>query len=362
MAPMQTGGIHLMTCAAVAAAITFPASSLQTSAPAPTVPRAAPAVPVLTASVVPAPTAALTASAALTVPAASAAPAVSAVPVSAGRPAPAVPVAGPAVPVSAWDARDSAPAAPGRAVFLYEPGTGTVHLSKQAARRMPVASLTKVMAAYVVLREARLDDTVTITAADVKHAARNGATHASLRAGERLTVRDLLYGVMLPSGADASHALARVYGPGNARFVAKMNTMARSLGLTDTSYANADGLPKPKPGYSTATDQAKLAEIALRDPTMRIISATRRHVVPKTKLHRAHVWTNSNKLLGKTPGALGVKTGYTDAAGYCLSFAADRDGRRIVGVILGESKSERRFQTATRLLDWAEELAPVPAV
>ncbi|MET8051219.1 serine hydrolase [Streptosporangium sp. NPDC005286] len=255
----------------------------------------------------------------------------------------------------AWQGRASVPSVPGRAAYLYDTGTGAVHLSKQAGKRMPVASLTKVMTAYVVLREARLDDTVTIQAADVRHAASNGATHASLRAGERLTVRDLLYAVMLPSAADASHALARVYGPGNARFVAKMNATARSMGLVDTTYASADGLPRPAPGHSTALDQAKLADIALRDPVLRTIASSRRHVVAKSKVHRAHSWTNSNKLLGKTPGVLGLKTGYTSAAGYCLSFAADRDGHRLIGVILGESSADRRFQTATRLLDWASE-------
>ena len=251
--------------------------------------------------------------------------------------------------------RRAVPSVPGRAAYLFDATTGTIHFSKQAAKRMPVASLTKVMTAYVVLREAQLSDTVTVKAEDVKHATTNGATDAGLRAGERLTVRDLLYGVMLPSGADAANALARVYGPGNAKFVAKMNLAARSLGLADTRYANADGLPKPSPGYSTAQDQAKLADIALREPTLRIIASTGRHAVKKSASHRAHTWTNSNKLLGKAPGAVGLKTGYTSAAGYCLSFAADRDGHRIIGVILGESNADRRFQTATRLLDWASE-------
>ncbi|MFF3440197.1 D-alanyl-D-alanine carboxypeptidase family protein [Streptosporangium sp. NPDC002721] len=276
---------------------------------------------------------------------------------AATAPAPALfdrsPVRVPATAAPVAERRVSVPSVPGRAAYLYDASTGTVHLSKQAGKRMPVASLTKVMTAYVVLRQAKLGDTVTIQAADVRHAAANGATHASLRAGERLTVRDLLYAVMLPSGADASHALARVYGPGDTKFVAKMNATARSMGLVDTRYANADGLPKPSPGYSTALDQAKLADLALRDPLLRAIASTRRHVVAKSKVHRAHSWTNSNKLLGKTPGVMGLKTGYTRAAGYCLSFAADRDGHRLVGVILGESNADRRFQSATRLLDWA---------
>nr|BFE82626.1 hypothetical protein GCM10020093_052270 [Planobispora longispora] len=85
-----------------------------------------------------------------------------------------------------------------RAAYLVDTTTGTVHLSKRATERVPIASLTKVMTAYVVLREARLGDVVTVRKPDVRHARRNDATHASLRPGERLTVRDLLYGVMLP--------------------------------------------------------------------------------------------------------------------------------------------------------------------
>ncbi|MFF4992412.1 D-alanyl-D-alanine carboxypeptidase family protein [Streptosporangium saharense] len=270
-------------------------------------------------------------------------------------PAHATPLAAPVVPKAATKTTSAAPAVAAKVAYLLDTTTGRPLLAKQATKRVPIASLTKVMTAYVVLREAGLDDVVKINADDVRHAATNDATSASLRAGERLTVRDLLHGVMLPSGADASHALARVYGPGEAKFVAKMNAAARSLGLTGTRYTNTDGLPKPSGGYSTAQDQAKLAQVALGDPVLLGISSTRRYTVAASKVHRAHTWTNTNKLLGKTSGALGVKTGYTRAAGYCLTFAADRDGHRFVGVLLGDAKSERRFQTANRLLDWAGE-------
>ncbi len=248
----------------------------------------------------------------------------------------------------------AAPTVHARAAYLVDTTTGTVHLSRRATERVPIASLTKIMTAYVVLREARLSDVVTVKKLDVRHARRNDATHASLRAGERLTVRDLLHGVMLPSGADATHALARVYGPGQARFVAKMNAAARSLGLEDTRYSNADGLPKPRGGgYSTAFDQAKLADVVLRDRVLSAIAAEDRYTVRKTRVHRAHAWTNTNKLLRRVPGTLGIKTGYTRAAGYCLSFAADRDGHRLIGVLLGDPRPERRFRTAERLLEWA---------
>ncbi|GLW98456.1 D-alanyl-D-alanine carboxypeptidase family protein [Microtetraspora sp. NBRC 16547] len=247
----------------------------------------------------------------------------------------------------------NAPAVYGRAAYLIDATTGKVQLSKQASKRMPVASLTKVMTAFVVLKEAKLTDTVTITSADVEHADDNGATSADLRPGDKVAVKDLLYGLMLPSGADAAHALARTYGPGLDGFVAKMNATAHRLGLKDTRYVNADGLPMSGgDGYSTARDQARLAEVALRDATFTAVTSSRRHHVPSTADHRSYTWINTNKMLD-TPGALGVKTGFTQAAGFCLTFAADRDGHRLVGVILGESVSNRRFETAANLLDWA---------
>ncbi|MEV4299708.1 D-alanyl-D-alanine carboxypeptidase family protein [Microbispora rosea] len=241
------------------------------------------------------------------------------------------------------------PSVTAREAYLVDITDGTVQFAKRETRRVPVASLTKVMTAYVVRRQARLDDVVTITKADIRHATAGGATTAGLRAGERLTVRDLLYGLMLPSGADAAHALAERYGPGTAKFVAKMNAAARRLGLRDTRYANPDGLPSK--AYSTARDQATLAVAALRDPVIATVARTPKRVVGKSALHRAHVWRNTNDLLDD--GAVGLKTGFTSQAGYCLSFAAVLDGRTYVGVVLGERSEKARLATARTLLDWA---------
>ncbi|WP_067134846.1 D-alanyl-D-alanine carboxypeptidase family protein [Microtetraspora malaysiensis] len=247
----------------------------------------------------------------------------------------------------------NAPSVYGRATYLIDATTGKVELSKQATERMPVASLTKAMTAYVVLKEAKLTDTVKITPADVSHADDNGGTSADLRAGDRVAVKDLLYGLMLPSGADAAHALARTYGPGMDGFIGKMNATAKQLGMKDSLYTTPDGLPKAGgDGYSTARDQARLAEVALRDKTFTAVTSTRTHYVPRTSDHKSYTWTNTNKMLD-TPGALGVKTGFTRAAGFCLTFAADRDGHRLIGVILGESASNRRFDTAQNLISWA---------
>ncbi|WP_214317652.1 D-alanyl-D-alanine carboxypeptidase family protein [Nonomuraea sediminis] len=246
-----------------------------------------------------------------------------------------------------------APSTYGRASYLLDESTGKAMISKRADKRVPIASLTKIMTAYVVLGQAKLTDKVRITAKDVRYAERGGATTADLRPGDRLTVKELLYGLMLPSGADAAHALARTYGPGVDGFTAKMNATAKAMGLSNTSYVNADGLPaRGGDGYSTARDQARLAAAALRNPTFRSVTSTKSRTVASTADHRAYSWTNTNRMLD-APGSLGVKTGYTRAAGFNLAFAADRKGRRLVGVILGETDSSRRFDTARSLLKWA---------
>ncbi|MGN9843355.1 D-alanyl-D-alanine carboxypeptidase family protein [Nonomuraea sp. H19] len=246
-----------------------------------------------------------------------------------------------------------APAVYGRAAYLMDASSGEVLFSKDDTERMPIASLTKTMTAYVLLKTAKPTDVVKIAPADVQYAEDGGGTTADLRPGDRLTVGELLYGLMLPSGADAAHALARTYGPGVDGFVAKMNATARELGMNDTRYVNADGLPMPGgDGYSTAKDQAVLAAKALQVPLIKEAAGTSNYSLDATPEHRSYDWRNTNKLLRTTPGAIGLKTGFTGAAGFCLAFAGEQDGRRLVGIVLGESVSSRRFATAEALLTW----------
>ncbi|GAA3827032.1 hypothetical protein GCM10022226_54890 [Sphaerisporangium flaviroseum] len=245
----------------------------------------------------------------------------------------------------------TAPQVTAKEVYLIDATAGTVQFARRETRRVPVASLTKIMTAYVVRRSASLEDVVTVSATDVRHAAKNGATHAGLRAGERLTVRDLLHAVLLPSGADASNALARRYGPGVKRFVAKMNRAAQSLGLRDTVYTNPDGLPQTGGDRSTAKDQVILAQTVLKDPVIATIVRTERHAVARSAVHRAHVWHNTNRLLPTE--AMGLKTGYTRPAGYCLMFASVVGGHTMIGVLLGDSGDAARYRSARRLLDAA---------
>jgi D-alanyl-D-alanine carboxypeptidase (penicillin-binding protein 5/6) len=200
------------------------------------------------------------------------------------------------------------------------------------------------MTAYVVRQESSLDDVIRITQADVSYAASHGATTGGLRAGERLTVRALLHALLLNSGADASHALAERYGPGTRRFVAKMNTAARRLNLKNTHFANPDGLPASG-AYSTGRDQVTLAREAMKDPVIATIART------KTRRAGRHTWHNTNELLGH--GVVGLKTGYTNAAGYCLSFVATKSGHTYVGVVLGERSEARRYASARTMINWA---------
>ncbi|MEV1200234.1 D-alanyl-D-alanine carboxypeptidase family protein [Microbispora rosea] len=258
-------------------------------------------------------------------------------------------VASPALASPGLTQAPSAPQVHGRAVYLWDATTGQDLLDKNAGKRMPVASLTKIMTAYIVLRDAKLDDEVTVKREDLEYAWDNDGTTADLEPGDTLPVRELLYALLLPSGADAAHALARVYGPGVPGFVDKMNAAARQLGLKDTLYVNADGLPTSHgDGYSTARDQARLAEIALRNPVFKKVTSTSEHSTEDGR----YDWYNTNHMLG-LPGAIGVKTGSTNAAGFCLAFAADRGGHRLIGIILGENVANRRWDTAETLLDWA---------
>ncbi|MEV0160744.1 D-alanyl-D-alanine carboxypeptidase family protein [Nonomuraea fuscirosea] len=248
---------------------------------------------------------------------------------------------------------DDAPTVRGSAAYLMDAASGAVLLDKNGGERMPIASLTKTMTAYVVLKNAKPTDVVRIKREDVAYAEDGGGTTADLRPGDRITVGELMYGLMLPSGADAAHALARTYGPGVKGFVAKMNATARELGMNDTEYVNADGLPTPRgDGFSTAEDQAVLAAAALRVPLIKQVAGTRRHELDAGDGHRSYAWRNTNRLLRTTPGAIGLKTGFTRAAGYCLAFAGESDGRTLVGVLLDESVSSRRFDTAQELLSW----------
>jgi serine-type D-Ala-D-Ala carboxypeptidase (penicillin-binding protein 5/6) len=220
----------------------------------------------------------------------------------------------------------------------------------------PVASITKVMTALVVLHAGHLGRRIRVTYAAEEYARAHDASSAGLHPGDVLTTRQLLEGLLLPSGADAAYLLATSYGPGRLAFVARMNATARRLGMTGTHFSNFDGLPWPteESNYSTPRSLLLLARAVLARPMFRGIVAQRRHRIAPAAAHHGYLWRNTNLLLRRYPAAIGIKTGFTAGAGYCLLFAARRRGQLLAGVVLDTSVTNPglRFSTAASLLNW----------
>jgi serine-type D-Ala-D-Ala carboxypeptidase (penicillin-binding protein 5/6) len=244
-----------------------------------------------------------------------------------------------------------------RGADLVNVTTGRRLWSRGLTTERPMASITKVMTALVVIRAGGLNRTVRIPSFVVTYVQQHDASSAGLQPGDVLTVRQLLEGLLLPSGCDAALTLAGAYGPGWRAFVRKMNATARALGLRNTHFANFDGLPWPTEfsTYSTPKDLITLGEAAMRLPAFRAIVGQRSYHIAATALHHAYSWQNTNELLGSYPGAFGIKTGHTNGAGYCLLFEAKRHGLTLMGVVLDSSETDATaaFADARRILNWA---------
>ncbi len=244
-----------------------------------------------------------------------------------------------------------------RGADLVHAGTGRRLWSRKLNRRRPMGSITKVMTALVVIRAGHLGRHIRISGAIPAYIRRHpGASSAGLRAGDVLTVRQLLNAMLLPSGCDAALALAKAYGPGRRAFVRTMNATARQLGMRRTRFSNFDGLPLPAEHstYSTPRNLITLGRAAMKLAAFRRIVHHRSRRLIATAAHHAYFWPNTNLLLGSYPGALGIKTGHTNAAGYCLLFEAAHGGSTLIGVVLHSSGTNpfTRFRAAARLLNW----------
>lgn len=263
---------------------------------------------------------------------------------------------------AAADPLDGPPFVSAKAWVVADAKTGKLLGGFNEAEARPMASTTKIMTAWVVLRLAAenpkaLDEVVTFS----ETAAKTGGSSARLLAGDKLPVKELLYGLLLPSGNDAATALAEHFGPRfgkaadgapAARFVAEMNRVAKELGLKELSYNDPHGLSKDN--VSSARDLATLARTAMGDERFRAYVATRRHeceVVGADGTKRTVVWTNTNKLLD-VEGYEGVKTGTTTPAGNCLVAAARRGEDRVIVVVLGSTATDGRYVDARNLFRW----------
>jgi serine-type D-Ala-D-Ala carboxypeptidase (penicillin-binding protein 5/6) len=264
-----------------------------------------------------------------------------------------------AVPAAASEARvSSGPSGvQARAAAIAVASTGQVLWSRDLNTELPIASITKVMTALVVIRAGHLGRKITVPPAVVDYVEDHDASSAGLQPGDTLTASQLLEGLLLPSGADAAYTLAEAYGPGLSGFVAKMNATARALGLTRTHFSNFDGLPYPTgySTYSTAANLLKLGRVAMTLAAFRSVVDRRTYRIAAGSGHHAYFWQNLNPLLGVYPGATGIKTGYTPAAGHCLLFEVTRGGLTLIGVNLDSPGIGTTVNgaDATRMLDWA---------
>src|SRR5450756_252895 len=251
-----------------------------------------------------------------------------------------------------------------KAGILMDVTTGQVLWAKDPDTPRPIASITKVMTALVVMAAGNLDREITVPKSVTAYVAKNGASAAGLVPGQELTVDELLHAMLIMSAADADYMLANAYGPGLAAFIAKMNAEAATLGLTHTHFTSPDGLPYPTQTstYSTPAELVALGEIAMRYPEFRSIVRLGTYVLKKGDGHGAYWWYSSNELIGRYPGVIGIKTGFTDAAGHTLLFEAVRGGRTLIGVVLGSPPTgpASGAQDAAKILNWgfAQKQAP----
>jgi D-alanyl-D-alanine carboxypeptidase len=234
----------------------------------------------------------------------------------------------PTSPASAPQARIAAPS-----YVAIDAASGTVLMGRDASRRRPIASLTKVMTGLLVIERGSLQHRVLVTPRAVAvEDYREGLVVG--RAYRRIT---LLWSSLLSSANDSAVALALDAGGGSlGRFYAAMNARARSLGMTRTTYASAAGL-EDRRNLSTALDQARLARAALQNPLFAEIVSTREHRTRWAAPTYAKVWVNHNRMLAWAPGTYGVKTGWTTKAGGCLVIAQRRRDRAVIAVVLGSS-------------------------
>jgi len=254
-------------------------------------------------------------------------------------------------------AADLAPEAPPRlppgipgvtaaAYVVMEAETGAVLAEHYAHDRRSPASLTKIMTALLVIERAGLDELVTVP--DAVTTLRASAL-MGVPPGERLTVRDLLYGLMLPSGNDAGIALAVHVAGDEPAFAAQMNQRARELGMRDTRFLNSHGLDFRDWGspYTTAHDLALVTREAMQHEAFRRVVATRAHTAQGTLA--VYGMRNINSFLSAYPGATGAKTGWTRRAGATIAATAARGGRSLIAIALGAAE---RDSDARRLLDF----------
>ncbi len=243
-----------------------------------------------------------------------------------------------------------------KGAVLANAATGQVLWGRGLTAERPMASVTKVMTALMVLDSGNLNQEIRVPKAAFDYAWKYGGETAALHPGDHLTATQLLEALLLPSGADAAYTLANAYGPGLPAFVARMNSTAARLGMTHTHFTSPDGLPYPTETstYSTPLDLLTLGLAAMRIPAFRSIVDQQFYHLQKGPGHHQYWWDNTSALMETYPGAVGIKDGFTDDAGHCLLFEAVKNGRTLIGVVLDSPASgvAAGAQAAARMLNW----------
>ena len=251
----------------------------------------------------------------------------------------------PTVPSPSYGSDAPPPAVRGLAATVIEASCGAPLYEKNACAQLPPASLTKMMTALIVVQRDDLARVVDVQVNGALMVASSGASIMGLEPGMRLSLQDLMYGMLLPSGNDAAAELALDVAGTELDFVALMNQEARRIGLRGTHFSNPSGLDQAGL-YTTARDMALLGRAYMQAPELAAIAGTTSY---QPDWDRGEV-LNGNELLERYPGALGVKTGYTELAGQTIVASAERNGRTLIASILG---SYDRYADAIALFDWA---------
>ena len=231
-----------------------------------------------------------------------------------------------------------------KSILVYDLSTGSVIFEKNSKTRMPMASLTKIMTAIIAMENPKTGGLY-----QVKNENLVGEDSMGLNAGEVLSLEELLYGLLLPSGNDASEVLASNYEPGRDEFIRAMNDKARALGLVDTRFSNPSGLQGDGTQYTTAYDLLVMTRYAMENyPQFNQIVSTPYLNIPESTHHKEYNLYNETNLLTTYPGVAGVKTGYTPEAGMCLISYLNYKDHKIISIILN---SENRRTEMKEILD-----------
>lgn len=239
-----------------------------------------------------------------------------------------------------------------KSAILMERDTGKILYDKNAHEKLPPASMTKIMTLLLIMEaldEDKIKKDEIIRVSD--RAASMGGSQIFLESGEEMSVNDLLKGIAIASGNDASVALAERISGSEEAFVKKMNEKVKELGLKDTQFQNTTGLPA-KNHYSTSYDMAIMAKELLKYET--ITEYTSKYEDYLRKGEENEFWlVNTNKLVKFYPGVDGLKTGYTNEAKYCLTATAEKKDMRVIAVVMGADTTKERNATVSQMLDYA---------